>query len=400
MKKLIFIAALAAAILPGCTKNEVKPEVPDQPISFTTAVGSSITKTVIDDNVFPTTEQFATFAYWLDEGETWPDDATKAKEYIPFGTDSNSRTLVSYDEEQNLWTTATPYYWPTTGSLTFFSFYHPQIKEVTFDTTKGLQFSRDLAGSDDQGKDIMVADVVTEQTKNTDNANGSGFNGVPTKFRHVMSQVVDFFINTEMDYTNGHGDGTWQAGDISITLNSIKIRNVYVKATYTSGLEPSEANPGTWSEYAAEGGHMVTYTWFDATQDDEFQVTSTKTQVPDATITVSEGTDSYDVTRGAILILPQSFVNSEYPENADADIEVIYTITYHIANGGTIEEQITREIKLAEIHAAQNNAWQMNKKITYNLTIGLDQILWAPSVVSWDDSAVEEDHDVDVSPTE
>ena len=70
-------------------------------------------------------------------------------------------------------------------------------------------------------------------------------------------------------------------------------------------------------------------------------------------------------------MLPQTFGVTE-------TITLKYTIkTYN----GTdwVDDNVTKTIKLKDIHAA----FEMNKKITYNFTIGLNQIYWAPSVVDW-----------------
>ena len=37
---------------------------------------------------------------------------------------------------------------------------------------------------------------------------------------------------------------------------------------------------------------------------------------------------------------------------------------------------------------ADNNKWEMGKRYTYNIVIGLDEIYFAPSVANWTDVAV------------
>lgn len=397
MKKFILTAAITTAILASCTKNDIKTSVPDQAISFTAAVGSAGTKTIIEDNVFPTGEKFATFAFWLPEEQTWPDNVNDAKEYIPFGTDAASRTLVGYDPANSHWSTMTPYYWPATGKLTFFSFYHPDMNNVSFDKAGNGLVLKDRDIFSDQEKDILIADVITTDR----NGSNGGFTGVPTVFRHALSQVIDFYINTDTDYAHGHSEGSYEAGDISIILDEISIDGVYVKASYKSGLEPSAEKPGEWYDY--KGGSqssepMANYTWFQGDADSPFYISHVKTLVPDDEIIASEGESSTKtITSGALLVLPQQFKDDTFTANANAAINVTYTLIYHFEDGTTAEDRKTVSTLLSEIHELQDNAWQVNKRITYNLTIGLDQILWAPSVVSWDDELVNEYHDIDVS---
>ena len=63
MKKIIIGAAVAATILAGCTKNEVRVDVPDSAISFQTIVGKNSTKALVEDATYPTEETFGSVAF-------------------------------------------------------------------------------------------------------------------------------------------------------------------------------------------------------------------------------------------------------------------------------------------------------------------------------------------------
>ena len=209
MKNWIIVAAFASAILAGCTKNEVRVDMPDQAISFTAAVGANITKAMIDDTAYPNGETFGTYAYYLPAGQNWAANAGDAKLYIP-------KSVVKYTAAPSTsgynWTTETPYYWPSAGSLTFFSFSPWSINtSVECNTTNGIKIT-DWDVDANQTVDVMVADVAEDKTANETNPGGVGYNGVPTVFRHKLSQIVAFKFNTDKDYTNGNGDGTWNMG--------------------------------------------------------------------------------------------------------------------------------------------------------------------------------------------
>ena len=373
MKNWIIVAAFASAILAGCTKNEVRVDMPDQAISFTTAVGANSTKAMIDDTAYPTDETFGTYAYYLPTGQTWSGNAGDAKLYIP---QSEVKYPAAPSTSGYNWTTETLYYWPSAGSLTFFSFSPWSINtSVECNTTDGIE----ITGWDvdaNQTVDVMVADVAANKTANEANPGGVRYNGVPTVFRHKLSQIVAFKFNTDKDYTNGY-DGTtvaWAAGDKQIVVTGISIDNIATKGTFISGPNPDGTNLGTWS--VDDPATVKTYTWYE-----------------DATgTTIEYNTSSYDTavtpnqapaTNGYLLVLPHTFSNTE-------TITLKYTIkTYN----GTdwVNDEVTKSIKLKDIHAA-SGAFEMNKKITYNFTIGLNQIYWAPSVVAWE----AESHDVTV----
>ena len=375
MKNWIIVAAFASAILAGCTKNEVRVDMPDQAISFTAAVGANSTKAMINDTAYPNSETFGTYAYYLPADQYWAANADDASLYIPKSEVRYTDNIVNegYD-----WTTTTPYYWPSAGSLTFFSFSPWSIyASVECNTTNGIK----ITGWDvdaNQTVDVMVADVAKDKTANETKPGGLEYNGVPTVFRQKLSQIVAFKFNTDKDYTNGHGDGTWAAGDKQIVVTGISINSIATKGTFTSGPNPSVTSIGNWTEQSEDN----TYTWYEdaAGTTIEYNVSSYATAVtPNQAL----------ATNGYLLVLPQTFGDTE-------TITLKYTIKTY--NGtGWVDDKVTKTIKLKDIHAASgaatgSEAFEMNKKITYNFTIGLNQIYWAPSVVDWE----SESHDISI----
>lgn len=403
MKKWIIVAAFASAILAGCTKNEVRVDVPDQAISFQTIVGKNSTKALVEDAKYPTDETFGTVAFLLGENETWANDHASAEVYIGVSGGLAAGALgveVSYDAGNKYWTTATPYYWPKTGSLTFFSF-SPYETDFTIDPTNtdGLVIAgwdvHDQAtqptGTDwNQEKDLMVATIQTEQTQNGTN---DGYQGVPTIFHHILSYIGGFTIKTDADYTNGHSDGTWTPGDMTFELKNIKINNIYEKGNYKSGLMPyASGNTGEgWT--IAEGADLADYTWIDTNAGATGKTfNQTKQEI--------EPYSSFNNGRDYLLVMPQTFTNNT---QNDASITVEYVVKYYngdTANGndGWIDYPVTTTTKLYDIHKDNGNKWDLNKKIVYNLVISFkgstdpddpsQQILWAPSVVEWTDDPI------------
>lgn len=402
MKKIIIGAAVAATILAGCTKNEVRVDVPDSAISFQTIVGKNSTKALVEDATYPTTETFGSVAFLLGEGKTWETDHASAKVYIGVSDGLAAGALgveVSYDEGNQYWTTDTPYYWPKTGSLTFFSF-SPYEKDFKIDPTNtdGLviegwdvhdQATQPADTDWNQEKDLMVATIQMEQTQNGTN----GENGVPTIFHHILSYIGGFTIRTDIDYTNGHSDGTWKPGDMTFELKSIKINNIYEKGDYKSGLMPyAAANTGeVWT--IAEGADRADYIWTDT--DASAPVTTfnqTKKEI--------KPYSSFNKGRDYLLVMPQAFTNNDQD---DASITVEYVVKYYNGdtnngNDGWIDYPVTTTTKLYDIHKDNGNKWDLNKRIVYNLVISFkgstdpddpsQQILWAPSVEEWTDDPI------------
>lgn len=381
--------ALATVLAVSCVKSERLPDGGGDhyPITFTTAVGSMGTKAIIEGNAFPTDMQFATFAWWLEEG-SWDENMDKALPYIPLETGDGSRTVVSHDGNRNCWTTAIPYYWPSHGSLTFFAFHPYDMNDVAFNFKDGIVIKgRDIAGEADQQKDIMVAEPAKDRTANSApvaDGNPSGYTGVPTIFHHTLSRLTGFTIRTDEDYTAADSpEGT----KLNFTLNRITIKDVFVHGSYRSGINPPET--GEWFDFPED---PVQYEWYDEKDHDKafvigYHETPDAAAVPDGHIRIEGSDDSYS---GSVLILPQKFNDPEVAGNHDARIEVTYTVDYSFPDGTRESRELVRSIRLADIHKDQNSSWPMGKDISYNLTIGVDKITWQPSL----EDRAEEIHSV------
>lgn len=379
---ILQLTALAAVLAVSCTKTERLPDgARDRhAITFTAAVGPQGTKALIEGNAFPESSSFATLAWWLEEG-SWDSDRSSAQLYIPLGTDAGSRSVVSYDEVLKCWTTGIPYYWPSHGSLTFFSFHPHDMNDVTFDMTDGLVIrNRDIAGKSDQQKDIMIAEPAKDRTANSAPGTGgnlTAYTGVPTIFHHTLSRLTGFSIRTDEDYTVVNGPAGTK---LSFTLNGIRIKDVFVKGSYRSGMAPPGS--GEWFQFS----DPVAYEWYDG---DAFPIVygTAGVDVPGDHIRIGAGTEEYS---GSVLILPQKFDDPAFPGNHGAGIEVTYTVTYDFPDGKTESRQMVRTMRLADIHKDQDASWPVGKDISYHLTIGIDKITWQPSV----EDRVEEIHGI------
>lgn len=383
---VISLMAFATVLAVSCVKTQILPDGARdrQAITFTTAVGPQGTKAVIEGNVFSEDYSFATLAWWLEEGN-WDSNRSSAQLYIPLGTDAGSRSVVSYDEVLKCWTTGIPYYWPSRGSLTFFSFYPHDMADVAFrmGTDEGLVIgNRDVSLAAGQQEDVMVAEVAKDRNANSAAGtpdNQTQYAEVPTIFHHTLSRLTGFSIRTDDDYSAANDtSGT----KFSLTLNSIRIKDVFVKGSYRSGMNPPAS--GEWFQFSDRGD----YEWYGADDyADAFPIVygTAGVDVPDNYIRIGAGTYS-----GSVLILPQKFDDPAFLDNHDAGIEVTYTVTYGFPDGKPESRQMVRTMRLADIHKDQDASWPVGKDISYHLTIGIDKITWQPSV----EDRVEEIHGI------
>ena len=348
MKKFFLIAVAACVALASCTKNEVAPIDP-QEITYQAVVGKS-TKALINDTAYPEGVPFGTVAYKVKGGTS--------ELYIPVSE-------VSFtDADTDYWSTATPYYWPKDGSTLSFYSYSPYKDESSnnIDVTPsaaGLTIT-DYSVAGRQATDLMVADKVTGLTDNNETI-GGWKKGVSTVFRHKLAQVVAINFQTVLgdpaavkDYANGH-DGSvgneFRAGDKVYTVTDVTFKAIPEQGTYTNVSTEGWTTTGT--------------------------ATTTIEWIAGNTTPFSGG--EYNTTRttnGYLLVIPQTFVASKQ------QLTINYTVKTYTGASNFATETIEKTIDLKDLHLS----WDMNKKYTYTISIGLNQIYWAPSVVAWDET--------------
>lgn len=210
MKKILYLIAAAALLLPACSKN-VEPAVGTRTIAFQAA--NYATKVGISGTIFPRTESFGVYA--------WTDNTTG-----PYFMDNE---VVSYQED-GLWKTETPYFWPITQAVDFFCFYPSRMTELTAEKTKVTYSAYDVEaayGKDELAQDVMYADKAANFADYPDRVPGSasGFSGVPSIFRHALAK-----LSAEVSLAYNHkeeADGT--VTDWEITLNSVSLSGIYKK---------------------------------------------------------------------------------------------------------------------------------------------------------------------------
>ena len=346
--KRFFLAALAIAAIASCTKNEVNEVTDNNQITFQTVVGPQ-TKALVTGTAYSESFTFGTVAYKV--------KGSSKQLYIPISE-------VSYNSGEAFWSTATPYYWPKDGStLTFYS-YSPfkdqnDVKINVTPAADGITIT-DYRVDTCQETDLMVADAATGQTQNTETI-GSWVKGVPTEFKHKLAQVVAINFQTVAgdpatvkDYANGH-DGTaekeYKAGDKVYTVTDVTFLTIPEQGTYTNATTEGWVTTGSaTSEIEWIKGNTTSFTG------GKYETTRT--------------------TNGYLLVIPQTFTADSQQLKINYKVETYTGVTGSLWATETIEETVD----LKDLHTS----WDMNKKYTYTISIGLNQIYWAPSVAVWD----------------
>lgn len=330
MKKYLLIAATACIALAACTKNEVKPVVADQEITFQT-ISTKATE------AYPTSNVFKTWAYMHTA-----DYATSVANQLYIGGADGLQ--ISYFPATTQWKNATSYYWPKNGDkLTFFSYATNATTCALTGATVKCDFEQGVTVTDfdtaqNLNVDFLVADVAKDQTANTDPATYH-YVGVPTLFRHKLSNVI-FTINTKENYAKK-----------TFKLESIEL----VKVAKTANYIQNPLNP-TAEGWVGLTTHDVTY----CNTETEFAKT---------------------------VVIPTAIQSYYIPQTFDPAVKVVLKYKIITDNGEShpskyAVENVVVEKKLSELFGA---SWKMGTRYTCAITVSLDEILWDPAVEPWVD---------------
>ena len=361
MKKLFFLAVAAVVALAACTKNEADTTAFEQSrqINFATVAGKA-TKAPITSNYFMhDNSAFGVYACYLEDGKNWDSHFADSKLYM--GTNNGAGVSVSYDTTDgiNIWAPADTYYWPLQGGLTFFAYWPYTLDPDYAEGEKELTFGSFTVETTVANQvDVLVSDFAEDQTQNTttytDGAVTSTVQGVPIQFNHMLSQVVFTAAAATEVYSRGL---------------SFKIDNITVGARKTSA-----------SMTVVPGSAPV---WADPTALQAFEVSNTAFPTSDYLTT----TQSAEIGDALLMIPIEDFLgadstdgNKALSDNDDEYVSVTYTL-YRLSDDLNMGSK-TVKFWLNDNNSAVNK-WEPGKKYTYQLTIDLEKIYFAPTVSSW-----------------
>ena len=383
MKRLILLATAVAVLATSCEKTEIQNEVLS-PIGFTSKVNKQ-TKAIAGASYLPE-QPFGVYAY----SKQGTANAVTVMNNVEIS--STSQTVEGQTSYTWKATTGT-YYWPNDAS-TVMNFYayspcyngtygtnvpnHQKLngtishtEPVTTTTVEGENVTTVTTGGlniegythTNMYVDFMVADDVIGATYSDQNGSLEGTPAaVPVKFKHQMTQIV-FDVQLNKQYTT-----TVNSEEIGaeFTLEEIKLTGINSVANYTNGVLSTTGS--TTSEYvvfpAVNVGETNGCPSIATAQDNQAATRVSKIA------NVENSTNTFEIY--PVTMLPQELANQKI------------IIKYKIEGEGVATEVVTKEIPLAN-----TAAWASNKRITYKLTIGLNEILFNPSVTGWDDEDKE-----------
>ncbi len=390
MKKTLFLAVMAGAALAGCVKNEPIVSGDGSPgrITFDAPVVNVPTRAEEIFGNYPGDKDFAVYALYH-EG------AYNANSFTaPTSATYMTNVTCAADNEDNptYWAPATDYYWPKNGLLTFAA-YAPVMTAVPAEdpgTAVGVKWGatgftfQNFEVNDDptQQIDLLYSSRVYDQNKSA-MVEDQPYDGVTIPFKHALSSIV-FKAKTQEDYS----------GNATIKLTGIKVNKVVKKGTFAQNLTADRdggSNAPAWTLDATIAGNVKdSYTVFSLTAGKE--LTSDEVYVNGS---VDEEDDTYGdgsnppadptasndgVRRSDLILIPQSFSRGD--EETD---KVTVTIEYSIQNGNEAAVPQTHTFQFATVNQGQTDAWEMGKRYTYNIVIGLDKIYFNPQVTNWED---------------
>lgn len=354
MKRFMLFIAMVGFVATSCSKTIVKDEV-ETAISFSTE-SSKLTRAIVQGDVYYDAQPFGVVAY-AHQGQAPADLLMDTVQVAKTGNDWKSKVGK--------------YYWPNdpTTSIDFYAYSpvinvnndvaladHQKMTVTNFAQADNGAMSFSAYTHSNMYVDFMVATPVKGakySTPNGDqNATSVTSGQVPLSFHHQMTQVI-FNVTTDKAY-NG----------ITFQIQKITLKGINNTASYVQDYADSYGN---WTatgaaEYvifpaeAVNGGVAADETPKDLTNAANAQTFAT-------------------LTTTGVTMIPQTI----------ADDVQKFEIVYKISGTGVATETVTKEVEFF-VDANTTVQWEPNKKITYTVKIGLNEITFAPSVVAWDDS--------------
>ena len=376
------VAIVAMTSLVSCTKLE--DTAPPRKITFETASYRPQTK-AIDSNAPEGSilREFSTFkckAFLHAEGYTGAQDMfDEGGETIYAYTSNDARTSTS--AEVAYWAPSHDYYWPK-GENSYINFVGWYDEKGTLPTTASetaLSWVDYTVLSTDN---LLYAEEAWHYkvTPSADyHKDGSVATGVPMLFHHALAKIC---INAKVKFSEAENvTGKYETENDCkktywvVTLSDISLSGVYDKGTLSLiNTEPTLPDPIL--------GEKANWTWTDAsTKPLPWTPTGEK-----KTITMSDPADALTTSEADILpmmsVMPQAVTDA-----------MVLSFKYNISTRfGTsaaaapeyAHEEIQANIKLSEV-TSHIGIWDMNKKITYTITIDPKTTIIKidPAMVDW-----------------
>lgn len=301
MKKFLFLAMAAAAMV-SCSQNEeIENAAQKAEIKLGTVVSNTTRADVTDLTELQKADVgFTVYAYNSGATEFATVTATDMSTFIngKKATFSNS----AWDIEDG------PYYWPLTDNIHFFAYGNPGTGTLNYAGPAGSNkyptLTYTVAGVDAQ-TDLVVASI-TDQTKTKSSS------GVTLKFAHILTQI-NFNV---------------KAGDSNTyKLKTLSISGVKNKGTYDFGKGAWEAQEGT-ATYA----HTITAEGIEATTSgtsiaSAWMLMPQEMPATEGTVSINVSYDIYDTNSKLIAEVSSTAIDLKGTQAWEPGKKVLYTLT-------------------------------------------------------------------------
>ena len=355
MKKIFLLAAVALVAFTACTKIEDTDATPARKITFQAA--SYLQQTKAEVSIMSEFTSFKCKAFLHAAGYT--DETqnmfTAEGETISAYTSGNAVTTTS--SEVSYWAPSHDYYWPKdpTSYINFVGWYDKKGTAPTSSSETLLKWENYSVLTTDN---LLFADEAWHYKANPTTGyhlDGSVSEGVPMLFHHALAQLC---IQAKVTKAT---DGKTPAHTWDVTLLDITLDGVYNQGT----LSLNNSDLGSTGTKAWEGG---------------WTSTGTAHTVEMADVTTPLKTTAVDVLTMQ-NVLPQAVTN-------DVKLNFKYNISYKYNGSEYAHEKITASVQLNSITDAITS-WDMNKKITYTITINPETTIIRidPAMVDWEEVA-------------
>lgn len=340
MKKYLFLAALVGVAFTSCVRNEEFAPKTQKEISF--EVANYVQSTRV--GAFDTTQSFGAYV-WHNNGST-------------LTLMNGDAATVSYSAPN--WVPTPTLYWPTTGSVDCQAYYPTTLKPtmdatgltLTYPTYTVLNVAEDTTA--DPTHDVKYANRAHRYTANE---SYEGFTGIPTLFNHALAKLN---FKVALEDTEALADVVWTAEVTKITVEGVYNKGeLELTTTVPTGTNEAQSlwtlpSPAIWTKVGDT--KAVARNWVE-------------------TVALEEGDVKTFDAMETYYVLPQAIVNNVQKG----------TITYSLTQSVGGVSTTTNHTKPFNFHGKGLENWEMNKNITYTLTIvpHTNKILFAPAVTDW-----------------
>lgn len=381
MKKSFLLAAFAGILLAGCTSDEqteVATSRTNNPIVFNSPIVNVQTRAVAGEQpvwdatnskyIYSTSENFRVYAVQhIGNFQGWT--AAETQLYL-----NNLEVIYKPSINDNGttkagWAPSFPVFWPKTDNakLTFAAYSPSEASQFNHTYNEsGLSLTGFTPKSNvAEQYDLMYSSRSYNRTESKNElTSGTGhttssYDGVDILFHHALSSI-NFKAKTAADYPN-----------TEIKIKKITINNAYTTADFkenitNEGVATFVSNP-SWSNFQTPTNYVV----FEG-----------ETSALSTTVTGPLGSPA--------LLIPQKMDGTDASSNAEIKVTVNYTIK--VGDGEAVAQTGVVSFKDGYNNGYFNDgngndieAWEMGKRYTYTISIGLNNIIYfSPEVDNWE----------------